>query len=534
MQPRGARRWTEIGNLDSPWRGLVDPAGLVTVAGAGWSLDWWIGAEDRWHLACREVAVRQSLVGAGPVVETRLRVPGGDAVHRAYAARDHAGQEALVVEVDNQSKLPFAVALAVRPHGQGDLGQIRDLALGGTEVRVDGQLALVLPRSPGRIAVSDAASGDSAATVLAGEAAPAGPASVSCRAGLASAALLFPLAHTATLRVTIPLPLRRTGELGPAPATVPSATQVASGWSTHVAAGARLEVPDRRLRDAVAASARHLLLGGAGPTEAVALDLLGYPAEASRLLLADPVGAARAPEPGAVLHALVRHWELTRDVGFAAAASTLTGTLVARVGRAAESADRSLGIGSLPGAADLLDAAGERRAAGDVRSLADRHVSSDVPTAAEAAETLARLLSSATSTWTWAGPDTGQDLVANARLVSLVRALLVREDPAGLSLGPAVPEGWLGQGWELHDAPTRHGRLSYAVRWHGDRPALLWELDPHGTDPVTIAVPGLDPAWSSTDRRGEALLAPVALPARAPRRGLTIPVAIEPMPGRRA
>ena len=124
--------------------------------------------------------------------------------------------------------------------------------------------------------------------------------------------------------------------------------------------------------------------------------------------------------------------------------------------------------------------------------------------------------------------------IAVALDATIVRALLVREDPAGLSLGPAVPEGWLGQGWELHDAPTRHGRLSYAVRWHGDRPALLWELDPHGTDPVTITVPGLDPAWSSTDRRGEALLAPVALPAPAPRRGLTIPVAIEPMPGRRA
>lgn len=539
VQPRGAGRWTAIGNLDSPWRGLVDPAGLVTLAGATWSLDWWIGAEDRWHLACREVAVRQSLVGASPVVETRLRVPGGDAVHRAYAARDQAGHEALVVEIDNQSKLPFAVALAIRPHGQGDPGQIREIALDGTEVRVEGRLAVVLPRSPGRVALSDARSGDSATVVLAGEAAPVAATSVSCRAGLASAALLFPLAHTATLRVTMPLPPHGAREPGPVPATVPSAAQVASGWSTHVATGARTEVPDRRLRDAVAASARHLLLGAADPTEAAALDLLGFSAEAARLLLADPATAARSDRPGASLNALARHWELTRDTAFATGASELTSALVARLGRVEASADRSLGVASLPGAAALFDAAGERRAASDVRALVAREVPSEAAAFAgaagdEAPEALVGLLSSASSTWTWAGPGTGQDLSANARLVALVRALLVREEAAGLALSPSVPEGWLGQGWELHDAPTRHGRLSYAVRWHADRPALLWELDPHDAEAVTITVPGLDPAWSSTERRGEALLAPVALPERAPRRGLTIPVAIEPMPGRRS
>ena len=42
-----------------------------------------------------------------------------------------------------------------------------------------------------------------------------------------------------------------------------------------------------------------------------------------------------------------------------------------------------------------------------------------------------------------------------------------------------LPDAWLGQGIEVHDAPTHHGVLSFAVRWHGDRPALLWELTPH-------------------------------------------------------
>jgi hypothetical protein len=113
-----------------------------------------------------------------------------------------------------------------------------------------------------------------------------------------------------------------------------------------------------------------------------------------------------------------------------------------------------------------------------------------------------------------------------------VRRLLVDDEGEGLTLCSSVPEGWLGQGWELHDAPTRHGRLSFAVRWHGERPALLWERVSLGGGPVALTIPGLDPAWSTTDAVGEALLAPVVLPERAPRRGLTIPVEIEPMPGR--
>jgi hypothetical protein len=66
---------------------------------------------------------------------------------------------------------------------------------------------------------------------------------------------------------------------------------------------------------------------------------------------------------------------------------------------------------------------------------------------------------------------------------------------------------------ELHDAPTAWGRLSFAVRWHGTRPAVLWDLEPHdGVGVVTLRAPGLDPTWSSTERRGDALLAEVVPP----------------------
>ena len=61
----------------------------------------------------------------------------------------------------------------------------------------------------------------------------------------------------------------------------------------------------------------------------------------------------------------------------------------------------------------------------------------------------------------------------------------------------------------MHDAPTRGGRVSYAVRWHGARPALLWECE----RPIRLRAPGLDPGWSTTEARGETLLAaPVDAP----------------------
>ena len=52
------------------------------------------------------------------------------------------------------------------------------------------------------------------------------------------------------------------------------------------------------------------------------------------------------------------------------------------------------------------------------------------------------------------------------------------------------------------------------MRWHGDRPALLWELAPHaGAGPVRLTAPGLDPSWSTSEVAGDALLAPTAGPA---------------------
>ena len=117
---------------------------------------------------------------------------------------------------------------------------------------------------------------------------------------------------------------------------------------------------------------------------------------------------------------------------------------------------------------------------------------------------LTELLDTASPTWTW---PPGHNARVAAEFIGLVRSLLVRSVDAGLALCSVVPPTWRGQGIEVHDVPTDYGVLSYAVRWHGDRPALLWELARHDADvPVRLCAPGLDRGWSSTEAGGEALI----------------------------
>ncbi len=477
--------WTSVGNLDSPVRVQVDPAGRAFAPGRAWTLDWWIGAEDRWHRPVQEAAVRQGLVSASPIVETRVRIPSGDAVSRVYGARGPGAEDLLIVEVQNDSKLPVALALVVEPC---DGGAVHEVALRGPALWVDGE-PIWLARSPGRFALSTAADERTAAeVVLAGDAEPVRSAGVTCAEGGARGVLLFPLAHTATLRIAVALD----GSARPVEvADLPSALQVASGWAAHSASAARVELPDRRLREAVSASTRYLLLAddhgdGSLATIAARWRFMGDPHTA------DPLAIA----------ALVQTWT-----------------------RSASPTDRATGHLALPAVADLLDALDEPRAAQDVRALHRSDASPAAPSDPYA------LLEEASTTWTWSSERAGHDLSRSAAFLLAVRDLLVDDAGDVLALSPVVPEAWLGLGWEVHDLPTRFGRLSFAVRWHGDRPALLWEREPEGhAGTVRLTAPAMDPAWASTEPRGEALLAPVPVPERASgRRGLTIPVTIEPM-----
>jgi hypothetical protein len=112
------RNWVLLGTVGGAERAVIDPRGAITPWPDGWSLDWWIGADDTWHLPSRAAGVRQRLLDDTAVVETVARIPGGEMIHRAWAVAAGEGVPeggAVVVELENASPVPVALAVAVRP-----------------------------------------------------------------------------------------------------------------------------------------------------------------------------------------------------------------------------------------------------------------------------------------------------------------------------------------------------------------------------------------------------------------------------------
>ncbi len=84
------------------------------------------------------------------------------------------------------------------------------------------------------------------------------------------------------------------------------------------------------------------------------------------------------------------------------------------------------------------------------------------------------------------------------------RAALISDDERGtIDLVPGFRTEWLGQHLAAHAIPLRNGRCSFAIRWHGARPALLWDV-PAG---MQLRTPTLDPSFETHEPVGESLLA---------------------------
>jgi hypothetical protein len=94
------------------------------------------------------------------------------------------------------------------------------------------------------------------------------------------------------------------------------------------------------------------------------------------------------------------------------------------------------------------------------------------------------------------------------RVVPWVEHHLARPAPgAACALVPnGFPTSWFGASVEAYHLPAgpRHV-VSYAIRWHGERPAVLWEV----AGPAGLRLTGgaADPAWHTDLPTGEALWA---------------------------
>jgi hypothetical protein len=368
------------GVLGGTWRADVTPWGRVE-PWSGAPLDWFVAASDRWHVPSQEASVRQRRVDGTAVVETRVKVPQGDAVQRVWSVADAGGLT--VVEVENESPSPIAVAFDRR-----DVRTERPVA----DVPIEG---IDLPE----------------------------------------AAFVVPVGHRAKVRVAI----AHDGSGGGALAAVASSDRTASGWRAVLDRAGRLELPSaaETWDDLVAGERCEVLLVGPPSPH----DAAGFLAGVGELVRLGEPAEAWVPDVAAAVErvASTSGWEVDA---------------------------------ALRAAGRVLHAAGERRALGDLERIVRDRTPSPRPSPAPEGVTSV--------------PWRLEQLACDGELL-----------PAG------IPADWLGAPVEVHGVPVGPAStVSFALRWHGERPAVLWEVA--GAD-VELTAPAVAPGWRSTDRTGEAL-----------------------------
>jgi hypothetical protein len=568
------RSWALVGNLDSANRIAVDRRGLIAVRPGAWSLDWWIRAEEHWLFPSRAAGVRQRLIDGAPVIETVVRAAGGDIVQRVFGARLDAEYVMVEIENQASGPIALAIAVRPYDlQGGGRVGRI-DSAGSVVKVDGEPALLFARPPGDlvtGMGGVDPASLLDDAQSTVGATASvrcDQGRASAAAIFPLVHGATLrlaIPLdaslqsideavverlpsaeqvargwgSHAVNAcRVVLPagrmseafdavrqsLMLARSGEdVDPAPYGPP----LAPGDDALVLAalgelGYHGSVRDVLISRARAQDALGAIWGyGADVTASTLIaaerSLELHPDDALAIALSETVAdAARW---------LLEH----REVPLAAVGLAVAARLLLRVGaadaageldaiRPPESASVAV---PLPADGSLVE---ERVGPLGIDVLATARLALDEARhhPSSARRRLDAIVAAASPAWSWPtyvhphlGTGTGgagHDLRVTALVARAFRRLLVDDpDTAVLRLCGHWPAGWLGHGVEVHSMPSRYGAVSWAVRWHGDRPALLWEVDGGPAD-LHLTAPGLDPTWKGEGAAGEALLAAVELP----------------------
>ena len=256
--------------------------------------------------------------------------------------------------------------------------------------------------------------------------------------------VVFPVGHHSVLTVALAHDGRGAGVL---PANLPTAAGVARGWIAMSDRASRLLLPDESTVDRVVAERCELAL--AGPThpddDAVSF-LLGVGqlvrmGEKPEAWLPDVAAATERVARGDAHDWATPHAFIAADIVFRAAA--------------------------------------DRRASRDLDAIRRRVGAVSVPLPSEAPTDPARFLC-------W------------------IESQVTTPSAAGADLLPAgFPPSWLGANFEVYGVPTGGaGTVSFAVRWHGDRPAVLWEQT---GEVATLSSSVLAPDWSSAETKGETL-----------------------------
>lgn len=264
---------------------------------------------------------------------------------------------------------------------------------------------------------------------------------------LPATSIVLPVAHGATTRVGL---LHSTPRAGLFPDDVSSYASVMRGWETACEVASQIRTPDDSLNSRIVA-VRSALLLGEGRDNVIELMRLG---ESGPDLLGELV---------TVVERRLKHERRSRVLMWD------TQHLLAC-------------------AAHVCARVGDDRATDDIARAWLRLV--DRPVAEIPSEV----------------PD-------NDSVVAWTECALAMPSPSGgecVVLPRGIPDPWRGANFECHRLVADPVRtLSYAVRWHGPRPAVLWEV---GGAPGLVVRGGRgNESWHSADASGDALFAPVSV-----------------------
>jgi hypothetical protein len=419
-----------VGVRGGAWHGGVNAWGDVFVDGKE-RLRWFVAADDRWYRPSRETTVRQREVSGVPVIETRIKVPGGDAVQRVYGVADFGG--AIVVEVFNDSSLPFAVAF-----DRGDIAAMR-------------------------------------------EPSPTGVQGIDLPAG----SVVFPVGHHATMRVAILIRDLERKISAQELESLPSFEQVERGWLAALRVASRVDVPEASWESILTTQRCKLLLAGSGAMN-------------------DGVSSSGDDIVDLILDRAERVKLGDKPDQWVDEVALATESVIRRCAKNQGSKwfeERAIVLAGM-----VLNRAGETRGQKDI------------------AQAWSRVVSDAAGAGAFGSvPDVGAAIsrdqlasLSGVRQIAWVESQLVaqRRDNAIEICPRGIDAAWLGANFECHRlvASPEH-LISFAVRWHGEKPALLWEID--GPPGARVAASAVDSTFSSTELRGETLLSGFTAPQTA-------------------
>lgn len=493
-----------LGDLTSGPVGLADVYGTVEVASNGTRVSIWVGAEDRWHVPTDEHSTRHDFPEKLPIPQTLVRVPSGDVEIRSYAAIPSASPEPVIAfEIKNSSPVPVAVAVVVDKMPEGSLATVTKAG-----IEIDGVLIVAFD------GLRDAHCADDAEALLAslmtGELGAGFDRASNCVAAVA------PLPHTATTSAVLSTSSEKVVAEG-----VPPLSSVIEGWNSHLGGNPQLGFAREEIAGAFSL-ARAVAGMGAGPDATLGEELQRVGARAS---LGDLEGADLVIEAAlrsqnhkgeveddgdadatvAFLHAVTGLW----DGGLDAEAAELLVGPVAKAGHYLAAPPR---FSKKPKPVSSQAAEAIDRAAAMMLDLGQPELAEDLSKFVAGVEPLKRLsrfqnLANG-ATWSKAAdgsPDFEQSVAFVRESIGLMATTTFDEiDLFG---------GWVGadagSNVDLRGLNTRLGVVSASLRWHGSRPALLWEVIPleGRSTPARLTASRLDPTFETSELSGETLLA---------------------------